>query len=93
MAAAKTRVGIRAVTMQQPFAAAMAHGRGLFTRRGKPTRFHGSSGEDDGSGEWIAVHCGRNGEHLNNRPLMASIRALWPGCPSDQELRDGQVGT
>lgn len=32
------RVGMRAITMQQPFAAAMAHGRGLFTRRGKPTK-------------------------------------------------------
>jgi hypothetical protein len=33
---AKPRLGMRAVTMQQPFAAAMAAGIGLFTRRGKP---------------------------------------------------------
>jgi limonene 1,2-monooxygenase len=32
-------VGLRAITMQQPFAAAMAAGIGLFTRRGKPIAF------------------------------------------------------
>ena len=82
MSANEPRV-LRAVTMQQPFAAAMAAGVGLYTRRGKTTRFA------DG-GEPIAVHCGANDEHLLNARLMAEIRREWPACPSDAELRAGQ---
>ena len=78
-----TRVGIRAITMQQPFASAMVHGKALFTRRGKPTVF--AQG-----GEWLAVHCGSNDEHLKNKELMRSVREYWPECPSDAELKAGQ---
>ena len=77
--ASKTRVGLRAITMQQPFAAAMAHGKGLFTRRGKPAKWAAG-------GEWVAIHCGGNSEHLKNAELMAAVRGEWPGCPSDEEL-------
>ncbi len=75
-------LGLRAVTMQQPFAAAMAAGVGLYTRRGKTTTFA------DG-GEWIAIHCGANEEHLLNASLMAAVRAEWPDCPNDASLRAG----
>ncbi len=34
MSKTKTPIGLRALTMQQPFASAMAHGFGLFSRRG-----------------------------------------------------------
>ena len=78
-----TRMGVRAITMQQPFASAMVHGQGLFTRRGKPTKF--AEG-----GEWIAIHCGSNSEHLKNKSLMAEVRKHWPDCPSDAELQKGQ---
>jgi hypothetical protein len=74
---------LRAITMQQPFAAAMVAGQGLYTRRGKPTKF--KSG-----GEWVAVHCGQNSEHLNNTPLMEKVRERWPACPSDEELKQQQ---
>ena len=74
------RLGIRALTMQQPFAAAMAHGQGLYSRRGKATKF--AEG-----GEWVAVHCGQNEEHLKNAALMKAVRKHWPACPSDAELR------
>lgn len=95
-AGGKTRLGLRAITMQQPFAAAMAHGRGLYTRRGRPTQFHdgqvaGGSGSGR-KGEWVAVHCGRNKVHVNNKRLMENIRKAWPSCPSDRELLDSQVG-
>ena len=80
---AKLRLGMRAVTMQQPFAAAMAAGIGLFTRRGKPTALAPG-------GEWVAVHCGQNDEHIRNPQLMREIRAAWPACPSDAALRAGQ---
>lgn len=33
------QMGIRAITMQQPFAAAMVQGVGMLTKRGKPTVF------------------------------------------------------
>ncbi len=72
----------RAITLQQPYAAAMAYGVCRFTRRGKVTRF--AEG-----GEWIAIHCGMNDEHLKNREAMTAIRAIWPACPSDVELRAG----
>ena len=44
-------------------AAAMAHGEGLFSRRGKPAKFKSGkpSTEFKGTtpeGEWVAVHCG-----------------------------------
>jgi len=81
--ASKTRAGMRAITMQQPFAAAMAHGVGLFTRRGKPAKWAAG-------GEWVAVHCGGNGEHLKNTKLMAEVREEWPECPADDELRAQQ---
>jgi hypothetical protein len=74
---------MRAVTMQQPFAAAMAAGVGLHTRRGKPTAF-------TPGGEWVAVHCGQNDEHIKNASLMKEIRGAWPACPSDAALRAGQ---
>jgi len=77
------RIGLRAITMQQPYAAAMAAGRGLYTRRGKATKF------PDG-GEWIAVHCGQNDEHLQNHATMQQIREEWPECPSDGDLRAQQ---
>ena len=77
------RIGIRAVTMQQPYAAAMIHGQGLYSRRGKAFRFA------DG-GEWVAIHCGQSNEHLKNSTLMAAVREHWPGCPSDDELRAHQ---
>ena len=82
-APAKQRLGMRAVTMQQPYAAAMAAGIGLYTRRGKPIALAPN-------GEWIAVHCGQNDEHLKNAPLMREIRQAWPSCPSDAALRAGQ---
>lgn len=77
------RLGVRALTMQQPFAAAMAHGVGLYSRRGKATKFAPG-------GEWVAIHCGQNSEHLNNAPLLAAVRKAWPACPSDAELRAQQ---
>jgi hypothetical protein len=80
--------------MQQPFAAAMAHGLGLFSRRGKPAKFHvGEQPEWKGStptGEWVAVHCGQNNEHLRNTSLMKAVRTHWPACPTDDELRKQQ---
>jgi hypothetical protein len=82
-ASAKPRLGMRAVTMQQPFAAAMAAGVGLYTRRGKPTALAPG-------GEWVAVHCGQNDEHVKNPQLMREIRRAWPACPSDAALRAGQ---
>ena len=81
---ADQRLGLRAITMQQPFAAAMAAGVGLFSRRGKPMRFEGAAGE------WVAVHCGQNEEHLKNARLMKEIRRVWPSCPPDEALRAGQ---
>jgi hypothetical protein len=78
-----TRTGIRAITMQQPYAAAMCAGMCRFTRRGKATNF----GAD---GEWIAVHVGSNNEHLNNKSAMVEIRKHWPDCPSDDELKASQ---
>ena len=90
----KTAVGLRALTMQQPFAAAMAQGLGLYSRRGKPAKFHvGKQPEWKGStraGEWVAVHCGQNDEHLKNASLMQAVRSHWPTCPSDEELRRQQ---
>ncbi len=82
-ATGKQRLGMRAVTMQQPFAAAMAAGIGLYTRRGKPAALAPN-------GEWVAVHCGQNDEHLKNPQLMREIRQAWPACPSDAALRAGQ---
>ena len=76
------RLGVRALTLQQPFAAAMAAGIGLYTRRGKPTAFS--------KGEWVAVHCGQSEEHLKNARLMQEIRRAWPACPTDEALRAGQ---
>ena len=78
----KQRLGLRAITMQQPFAAAMAAGVGLYTRRGKSTKF--AEG-----GEWIAIHCGQNEEHLKNAALMKEIRRVWPACPTDAALKTG----
>ena len=78
-----TRIGVRALTMQQPFAAAMVANVGLFSRRGRPTKF-------PSEGEWVAVHCGINDEHVKNSKLMAAVRAAWPDCPSDTELRKHQ---
>lgn len=69
--------------MQQPFAAAMVAGQGLYTRRGKATQFAAA-------GEWVAIHCGQNDEHLNNPTLLAQIRKQWPACPTDSELRAQQ---
>eukprot|EP00966_Prymnesium_polylepis_P198403 4597980-Prymnesium_polylepis.1 len=77
------RIGLRAITMQQPFAAAMVAGQGLHTRRGKATSF-------PASGEWVAVHCGQNDEHLKNDELLARIRERWPDCPGVEELRAQQ---
>ena len=77
------RIGLRAITMQQPFAAAMVAGQGLYTRRGKATAF-------DSAGEWVAVHCGQNDEHLKNAALMEQVRIRWPACPSEEELRGQQ---
>ena len=77
------RIGIRAVTMQQPYAAAMVHGQGLYSRRGKAVRF-----ADEG--EWVAIHCGQSTEHLKNSTLMAAVREHWPSCPSDEDLRAQQ---
>jgi hypothetical protein len=79
--------------MQQPFAAAMAHGEGLFSRRGKPAKFHAGEPEWKGStpsGEWVAVHCGQNNEHLKSASLMKAVRSHWPACPTDSELRKQQ---
>jgi len=60
----KARVGVRAVTMQQPFASAMVHGAGLFTRRGKPTTSFGE-------GEWIAVSSSLGG-------MMSKFNRIGP---------------
>ena len=65
------RLGIRALTMQQPYATAMAHGVGLYSRRGKAVKFKPE-------GEWLAIHCGQNSEHLNNKATMDAVRKLWP---------------
>jgi hypothetical protein len=78
-----TRIGLRAITMQQPFAAAMVCGMGKFTRRGKCVDF-------GPSGEWIAIHCGANDTHLKNAKLMKEVRAHWPDCPSDADLKASQ---
>ena len=89
------RIGMRAITMQQPFAAAMVHGQGMFTRRGRSVAFGAGAANAcvDGSsnGEWVAVHCGRNNVHLNNKSLMKEVRAHWPACPSDSELKAAQA--
>ena len=77
------RLGIRALTMQQPYATAMAHGVGLYSRRGKAVKFKPE-------GEWLAIHCGQNSEHLNNKATMDAVRKLWPDCPSDAELKAQQ---
>ena len=77
------RLGLRAITMQQPFAHAFIFDVCLYTRRGKPVTF--KSG-----GEWIAIHCGTNDEHLKNGPLMKEFRRVWPECPSDEVLRSCQ---
>ena len=81
--ASKTRVGCRAITLQQPFAAGMVHGVNTFTRRGKATAF-------PEKGEWVAIHCGSNSSHLSNAKTMKAIRDAWPACPSDEELKAGQ---
>jgi len=83
---------MRSITMQQPFAAAMAHGKGLYTRRGRATRFGPAANNSfvDGKAEWVAIHCGRNNEHLRNKKLMKEIREHWPECPSDSELKAAQ---
>jgi hypothetical protein len=73
--------------MQQPFASAMVHGQGVFTRRGRAVKFDLGEGND---GEWIAVHCGSNVEHLNNGKLMSEVRHHWPDCPDDEQLRAQQ---
>lgn len=76
----------RAITLQQPFAALMAHGACNFTRRGKPASFASD-------GEWVAIHCGSNDEHLKNAQLMDTVRQLWgTKCLSDAELRAQQGG-
>lgn len=108
MASKPSKIGMRALTMQQPFAAAMAAGVGLYSRRGRATKFgnqakhakgerfigvvEGSNkGADSGAeGEWLAIHCGQNNEHLNNDPLMKRIRAHWPECPPEEELKAAQ---
>jgi hypothetical protein len=77
------RLGIRALTMQQPYATAMARGVGLYSRRGKAVKFQPE-------GEWLAIHCGQNSEHLNNKATMDAVRKLWPDCPSDSELKAQQ---
>eukprot|EP00321_Phaeocystis_globosa_P011064 CAMPEP_0118833118 /NCGR_PEP_ID=MMETSP1162-20130426/42552_1 /TAXON_ID=33656 /ORGANISM="Phaeocystis Sp, Strain CCMP2710" /LENGTH=69 /DNA_ID=CAMNT_0006764757 /DNA_START=76 /DNA_END=282 /DNA_ORIENTATION=- len=69
--------------MQQPYATAMAHGVGLYSRRGKAVKFKPE-------GEWLAIHCGQNSEHLNNKATMDAVRKLWPDCPSDSELKAQQ---
>ena len=74
--ASKTRVGCRAITLQQPFAAAMVNGVNVFTRRGKATAF-------SEEGEWVAIHCGSNAGHLNNKATMENVRKAWPECPSE----------
>ena len=77
------RIGLRCITMQQPYAAALAHGVGLFSKRGKETKFA------DG-GEWVAVHCGSSDRHISDAALMQRVRTVWPQCPSDAALRAGQ---
>ena len=81
------RVGVRAITMQQPYAWAMAAGYGLYTRRGRATRFREGR---ECAGEWVAIHVGCNSAHLQNAKLMAAVRRRWPQCPSDGELRGMQ---
>lgn len=44
--ASRTKIGLRAITMQQPFASAMVHGLTSYTRRGKPAKF-------EAGGEWV----------------------------------------
>lgn len=92
---ATDRLGIRAITMQQPFAAAMVAGEGLYTRRGRSVAFGKGVAtacvDEATGGEWVAVHCGRNDVHLRNKSLMAAVRKHWPSCPSDEELRRGQA--
>ena len=92
---ATDRLGIRAITMQQPFAAAMVAGEGLYTRRGRSVAFGKgvatACADEATGGEWVAVHCGRNDVHIRNKSLMAAVRKHWPACPSDEELRRGQA--
>jgi hypothetical protein len=77
------RVGCRAITLQEPFASAMAHGATFYTRRGKVTTF-------PSTGEWIAIHAGQNSEHLKNPRTMAAVRNAWPLCPDDGTLASNQ---
>ena len=79
----RKKTGVRAITMQQPYAAALSAGFCKYTRRGRATGF--AEG-----GEWIAIHCGGNDEHLKNKKAMAAIRKAWPTCPSDAELKAQQ---
>ena len=106
MASKPSKIGMRALTMQQPFAAAMAAGVGLYSRRGRATKFGDQAKHAKGErcigvvdakgagngleGEWLAIHCGQNNEHLNNKPLMKRIRDHWPECPPEEELKAAQ---
>ena len=31
---------------------------------------------EQGDGEWVAIHCGANKEHVKNKALMASVRGM-----------------
>mmetsp|Transcript_14197 Transcript_14197/g.16462 ORF Transcript_14197/g.16462 Transcript_14197/m.16462 type:complete len:243 (+) Transcript_14197:242-970(+) len=75
----REKTGVRAITLQQPYAAAVASGVCNYSRRGKETKFANDS-------EWVAIHCGSNNVHLKNQKAMAAIRITWPECPSDEEL-------
>lgn len=68
----------RAMTVQQPFAAAMLAGH-----KNVENRHYSVTLPPDGSGLWVGIHVGRNSKWLNDRNVMAKVRKLWPGMPDD----------
>ena len=86
-----TLLGVRAITMQQPFASAMVAGEGLYTRCGRTTAFQGGD-----ESEWVAIHCGGNHEHVNNAKLMTmttlqGVPGCIPGVQSPSPVRLGSI--
>jgi len=78
----KTDTQIRAITVQQPFAAALVAGVKTVENRGFAIKL-------PPEGEWLAIHCGANMKHLKDKAVMDRVRANWAGCPSNKELEKG----
>ena len=81
MASKKVRVGLRAITMQQPFAAAMVHGKGLYTRRGKPAKWQASSVRAKPAGGFDALRC--------FAPVLLPFHSHGPRCGGLADHRSG----